>query len=181
MEPQQPFVCPSHTNHYIAVFVLGAIIGGGALFTYGYQKGFTGAKNRVLNHPTGDVFRPVEDVRILSGVVIAVDGSSLTIKAHQFSPFEDPDLANRTVTIASDTKITRRAPGDMQAFQAAMEAFMKKMQSNPKTAGTPPTPPEPVITPIELSAIVAGDTVTVTTLENVATMKSFPASEIEVQ
>ncbi|MFA5997257.1 MAG: hypothetical protein WC791_02085 [Candidatus Paceibacterota bacterium] len=180
-QSSQPLVCPSHQTHYVIAFILGALIGGCALSAYGYHKGFASAYKLVTDSQMGLMFKIPDDVRMLSGVVTAVNADSIVIKTRQNSPFEDPAIASRTIVIATDTKITKRSMGDIDAYRTAMDDFMKKMQSGAKSAGTPPTPPEPVTTTIALSDIKVDDTVTVSTVDNVAFSKSFPASEVQVQ
>jgi len=191
MDQQTPLVCPSHTTQYIGAVIVGIIVGTGASFVYlkqapadssnTYQAGFDAAKNRVLESSMGLMFRAPDDIRTLSGAVTAVDGNQIIIHTESTNPFVDPTLADRTILITSNTKITRISQSNTATFQAEMEAFMKQMQSGKGTGGTPPQPPEPVRTTVSASSILVGDTLIVTAVENIKTSKEFTASEIQIQ
>ena len=146
-----------------------------------YQAGFDATKKLVLESPMGYIFRTPDDVRSLSGTVTRVDGSSITIHTFSTNPFDDPALADRIITVTKDTKITKISLGDPKVFQAEMEAFMKRVQGGKGTPALPPTPPQPTTTTISISGIAKGDILNVTTAENIKTMKTFTASDIQVQ
>lgn len=184
MEPQQPLVCPSHTKQYVYAAGAGFLVGALIVFLLmmgNYQKGFNAAKSLVTASPVGSVFKVQEDVRTYSGSVTTVNSDNITIHIQQTNPFDDPALLDRTVKFTADTKITKSVPGDIKKFQEEMDAFMKKMQSGNTAGAVPPTPPVPTVTTINASDIAVGNTVTVTATENISTMKTFTASEIQVQ
>ena len=118
MEPQQPLICPSHTAQYFGAVVIGLLIGAGASFVFlrqapvgtenTYQAGFDAAKKLVLASTMGNILRTPDDVRSLSGSVIAVNGNSITIHTQSPNPFDDPALADRIIIVTKDTKITKR-------------------------------------------------------------------------
>lgn len=192
MDQQTPLVCPSHATQYLGAIIVGIIIGAGVSFVYfkqapvdssnTYQAGFDAARKLVTESPMGMVFRIPDDIRTLSGTVTAVSGNQITIHTESINPFDDPKLADRTVFITGDTKITKISQGDPKVFQAEMEAFMKTMQSGKRTGGTlPPTPPQPTSTTVLASSVVVGNTLTATAVENIKTSKEFTASEIQIQ
>lgn len=192
MEQQPPLVCPSHTTQYIVAVIVGIIVGVGASFVYfkqapasigggTYQEGFDTARARVLESPMGMIFKTPDDIRTISGAVTAISGNQITIHTESQNPFDDPALADRTITLSSDTKITKLSQGAPADFQAEMDAFMKKMQSGKDVGLLPPVPPEPARTTVEVSGIKVGDTLTVTATENIKIMKEFTASEIQIQ
>lgn len=181
-------MCPAHTTQYIGALIVGIIIGGGASFAYfsktvgtAYQTGFDAAKNRVLGSPMGMMLRSPDDIHSLSGTVTAVSGNSVTIHTQSAYPFDDPSLDDRTVLVTAETKVFKLSQKDPKAMQAEMDAFMKTMQSG-KLASQPTMPPEPFT---RISATVAdiavGDTLSVTTVENIKATKTFSASEIQIQ
>lgn len=191
--PSTPaFICPHHTKHYIVTLILGIIIGAGMSFIYfnqtykdaknSYQSGFETAKKRVLESNMGMIFRTPEDIRAISGKVTMISGNSITIHTESMNPFEEITLNDRIITVTKDTKITKISQGDQKAFQAEMETFMKKMQLGKNTGSLlPPTPPQPVSAIVDISNIVLGDNITITSLENIKTSKNFTASEIQIQ
>jgi hypothetical protein len=187
MEPQtQPLVCPSHTKQYIGVVILGILFGVGIMFVYirqvpqsignsGYQQGFDDAKKLVLESPMGMMFSIPNEIYAVSGVVTEVKGNRITIHTESQNPFYDKSFADRVVSINNDTKITKFLPGNNEAFQIEMQAFMKKIQAG-KNSSTPPTPPIPLIVIVSVSDIKVGDAVTATTQENIKTVPEFTAS-----
>ena len=110
MEPQTPLICPSHTTQYIGTLIVGIALGAGATFVIGggtYQAGFNDAKKLVTESPAGMMFRTPDDIRTISGTVTEVNGNRITIHTQSQNPFDDPALADRIVTITSETKITK--------------------------------------------------------------------------
>lgn len=175
-----------HVSRYsIMAFVLGLIVGGACLYAYGrddYQRGFSDAKNIALNSIFGEMIpSEAEDIRVLSGVVVGVKEGSVTLKADQINPFEDPKLRERVVKIAPDTKITKKDFGDMEAYMAEEEAFMKELEKNSGTTAEPPIPPEINIVSGAFSDIKVDNVIVVIAVDNIATAKSFTASEIQIQ
>lgn len=178
MEQPQPLVCPSHKSHYLYVSIITLIIGGSFGAAYGYQKGFDAAKKLVLQSSVGAIMQTPEDVRSFSGVVTGVQGSTITLHVKSTDPFEDPALLNRTVAIASDTKITKVTQKDEKTIQDEMVTFTKA--SHLSNIAVPP--PSPFASgSATVADIVIGANITVVAVENVKTMKAFAATEIRVQ
>lgn len=192
MDQQQPLVCPSHATQYIVAVIIGILVGAGASSVYfkqapasigggTYQAGFDTARARVLESPMGAMFRTPDDIRTLSGSVTAVSGNRVTIHTTSINPFEDPALDDRIIVITTDTKIFKLTQKTQEVYKAEMDAFMKKMQST-KVSSSPATPPSPSIkTTADLTSITVGATLNVTAVDNIKTMKEFPASEIQIQ
>lgn len=172
----QPLVCPSHKMQYFGAVILGIIIGAAISFAYFTQ---TRPATGVLVGLNPQLQALVE-VRSISGVVTAINGNRITINANPM-PFDDVSTSTeRTVNVASNTQIVKVTQGDMKAFQVQMDAFMKKVQSGKTVGVTPPTPPETTRTTVDISNIKIGDTIGVTTTENIRAVKDFSASEIDV-
>lgn len=178
-------------SQYIGVFLVGIIIGTGVTFVYfkkasasgvnEYQAGFDAAKKLVLESQMGGIFHSPEDVRALAGTVTAVNGNSISIHAQSMNPFEDESLNNRTIIVASDTKITKITQKDSKIMQAEMDVFMKNMKAS-KNSTSSLTPPEPFIrTSSTVTDIKVGDSINVTSLENIKNSKEFSVSEIQIQ
>jgi hypothetical protein len=163
---------------FIVIFLLGGIVGVAAdpylpsavsSAKKSYTAGFAAARKVVEESKYGNLFRTPEDVRVLSGVVASVRGDELTLKVSStVSPFDDAALAERIVRITSETKLTKLVAKDPKAYQ--------KELATPAT-----TPPSPfTLTAISAKDIKEGDSLTVTAVENVKTMREFVASEIRV-
>lgn len=185
---QQPLVCPAHSTQYLTMLLVGVFVGVGLSSIYvkqtsadTYQAGFAAAKKLAEESPVGGMFRIPDDVRRLSGTVTAINGDRIAIHTQSQNPFFDPALVDRVVIVTSNTKITKISSGDTAAFQAALDTYLKNRQTGKKTTGTPPIPPEPVVTTIGVSGIQVGDTLTAITTENISAVKEFTASEIQVK
>ena len=185
----QPLVCPSHTTHYAAMVILGMIIGATALGAYikfapvdesnTYQAGFDAAKKLVEESSIAPMLQTSEDIRSLTGSVTSVEGNRITLHVASMNPFEDKNLADRIVVVTADTKILKLTQKDPKTFQSEMNAFVKKSQ-DPDTA--PSSPPAPVNqTEGTVADITSGDFLSITTAENIKSVKEFSASEIRIQ
>ena len=191
MDQQPSFVCPSHTTHYIIILIAGIMVGAGASFAYlkqvatsegnTYQAGFNAARKLAEDSAVGGIFRAPDDVRTISGTVTAITNNRVSVHVESQNPFADPNLADRTIVINTDTKITKNIPGDIKAFQAEMEDFIEASQTDLKTPVAPPRPPQAKSVTVDTESIAVGDAITVTTSENIKDRKEFSASEIEIQ
>lgn len=193
MDPQTTsFICKTHTAQYIGILIIGILLGTSVSFVYfkqapsngenAYQAGFDAAKKRIEESGLSGVFLAGNEIHTLSGTVTAVNGNLITLQAQPIDPFVDPALTDRTVIITSDTKITKISQDNMQAFQTAIEAFIKNTQTGDETGAVqPPAPSAPTRTAADVSNIAAGDTLTVTAAENIKEAKKISASEIEIQ
>ncbi len=195
MDQNQPLVCKTHTTTYIGIFIIAFIIGsfgGSQIFKlFGimgdntYEAGWSAAKARLASSPNfGMMINTQGEVKTLSGIVEKVQGSNVSIKINPLEPLANPALDSRIVTVTSATKVTRMTPRDPKEVQKEMEVFMKSMQTLPK-AGTPMTTP---VMPPSHSAkqdaafadIKVGDSIMVTTAENIRDSKEFTAMKVQI-
>ncbi|MFZ2831701.1 MAG: hypothetical protein WAZ40_00945 [Minisyncoccia bacterium] len=187
----ETLVCKSHTKEYVGVLIVGLVLGAGASFVFfrqapaiigggAYEEGFNAAKARILESPMGMTFKTPDDIRSISGRVSAISGNRVTIHISSQNPFDDQALVDRTVNIPSDTKITKVSPPDQKAFQAEMDAFVKKVQAGKSAGITPPRLPESTVLIVGIAGVKLGDTITVIATENIKSMKEFSASEVQV-
>ena len=169
----------SHIKQYVAVLIVGILIGAGA--SYMYSKKSPASPYAGMPGNPANLSAMMSEVHILTGTVTAIDGNKITLQA-QPNPFLDASSpAERTVNITSDTKIVKVSSPDMKAFQAESEAYMKKIQSGKGAGVTPPMPPMPIRTIVAVSSIIKGSVITATATENIKSKKSFDATEIQVQ
>jgi hypothetical protein len=121
-------------------------------------------------------------IRTLSGTVTAVNGSSIILHVVSNIPFGDASLNDRTVLIASSTKIVALVPKDPKTFQSEMAALTKAMQSESSTStqiiADPASIKQVIVDPANIKV---GDVIIVTASENIKTLKEFTAGEIQIQ
>ena len=190
-QTQEHFVCKEHTTTYVALFIVAFVVGVGVGIVAvphlppslggvagQYQAGFDAAKKRVEESNLGGILRTPEDVRSLTGFVMAINGNRLSLHTQSMGPFDDPALDDRIVVVNGDTKITTLLPKDIKVFQAELANFSKNQQLGKNTA----QPPEPFTQALaSVSSIMVGDPLIITTLENIRTKNEFTASEIQIQ
>ena len=139
-----------------------------------YSDGFSAARKIVEESRYGNYFRSPDDVRLLSGIVTAVNDTRITLRLSSDNPFDDQTLNERVVLITPDTKILKLVVKDSKAFQTELAEFNK----TPQAISAPQPFTQVAITPQDLKT---GELVTVTTSENVKTMKEFSATEVRVE
>ncbi len=170
-----------HVSLMIIIFVLGIVSG---IFVDPYlpsplsnfKTGFNSARNLAQQSSFGSMFRVPDDIRSLSGTVVAVNGNSLSVKTRSVDPFDNPINNNRIVTVTPNTKIIKTTLMDLKAYQDEMLKFAK--DKNNKSAPAPNMVTESVI---NVSDIHTGDSFTVTSSNNIKTAKEFTAQEIQIQ
>ena len=126
------------------------------------------------------------EIRNLSGTIDLISGDTITLKdVTSANLLSDPGLDIRTVHVSSDTKFYQLTQKDGAQFQKEMEDFQKKMQEQAASAtptNQPLTPPQPQEKKeLSLSDLVVGQSVAVTSSENIGDKKEFTATEISVQ
>lgn len=171
-------------EHYLGVLIFGFILGGIFSFTYfsqaknnSYQAGFDAAKKVVIESGFGGSLITNQDIKVLSGKVVAVDGNRVSIKAQLTSPFDDASLSNRVVIVNNDTRIYNLSLKDSKTMQAEMDEFMKNLRTDKEAV-----PPEPFTTsPASLQDIKVGDNINVISLVNIKNLTEFEVSEIQIQ
>lgn len=185
MEPQNTKYFSKSLIVIVAVFVAGAVIGivadpylPSALSNAkkGYQSGFAAARNLVEDSTLGNFFKTPEDVRSLSGKVTSVNGDRLVMHLSSVNPFDDASLSDRTVIITADTKIVTFVARDPKVYQEDLAKYRAQVSTK---GAIPPQPYTQVSS--DISAIKIGDSLVVTTSENVKTMGEFTAKEIQIQ
>ncbi|MHB8660996.1 MAG: hypothetical protein ACYC75_03670 [Minisyncoccota bacterium] len=118
------------------------------------------------------------DIRGLSGTVTAINGSNITLHVVSNIPF-DASLSDRTILIASSTKIVVLVPKDPKVFQSEMADFTNQVPSKGMQLVAPPKPFTQA--PTNLSNIKIGTYLIVFSSENIKTLKTFTATVIAIQ
>jgi hypothetical protein len=144
-----------------------------------YQAGWDAAKVQLQKSGFG---APVGlEIKTLSGTVDKISGNTLTLKnVSNSDPLADSSLSVRTVQVTKDTKFYQLTQKDQVQFQKEMEEFQKKMkdQSGENPSVTPPSPQDKK--EVALSDIKEGQSVSVTSSENIKDKKEFTATQIEI-
>ncbi len=196
MDQNEPLICKTHTTTYVAIFVIGFVIGtlassliinqntpAGITGDNTYEDGWNAAKARLAaSSQFGVMMSTQSEVMTLRGVVESVSGDKINIKINPLEPLASPTLDSRVVVVTSATKITRIVQPDQKTFQKEMEAFKKSMQTAPQK-GTVIKPPEQQPHTKQDAILVdikVGDTIIATAVENIKEIKEFTAIEIQI-
>ncbi len=146
-----------------------------------FAAGFEAARAKLVKggYIPDPVTMPTTSV---TGVVKDAAATSLTISRPGLDMLDDP--RDVTVTVDSNTEIVRVTPKDPEAYQQEMSAYEQALTVITEDNGGMPELPYPssvMRTPIALSDIPQGSTVTVNTNEPVTRdTASFVARTIEV-
>lgn len=130
------------------------------------------------------------EVKQLFGSITAINGQTVTVALQ--SPrdlFGDPALDERSVTVNNSTKITLLTQKDSAVFQKEMDEFQNRMNAQKPGTAFSATPSELADRAApeffdkkdaDISALQVGQTISITTAENVKDAKSFVAATIEI-
>lgn len=130
------------------------------------------------------------EVKQLFGSITSINGQTVTVALQ--SPrdlFGDPAMDERNVTIDSNTKLTLMTQKDSAVFKKEMDEFQSRMNAQKPGAAFSATPSEMAYRTApqmfdkkdsDISALKVGQTISVTTAENVKNQKSFVAATIEI-
>lgn len=131
-----------------------------------YEDGFNAARKLVEESSLGKMIQSEDDIRFVSGVITAIEGTRVTIHDESVqNPFEKNIPSDRVVVIDQDTQISRYTMGDDTG---------KTISEMPKKFKTVQTK---VATATELRI---GDLLMVTAAENIKTSIEFKATEIQI-
>lgn len=141
----------------------------------GYVKGYTDARDDLRAH--GLLMASVE-TRMFSGTVVSVGDGSLVVKQTSLdtNPTIDKVPDERSVSVASSTKVYRRTEKDPAVLEKEMKAFQGESRNNPDAV-----PPESLIkTAMKLSDISVGTKVVITSDVDVRLLANITATEVVV-
>lgn len=134
----------------------------------GYQAGFEAAKTLVENSSVGNFFKTPDDVRSLSGTIMAIDQDHITFRLDTGNPFDDPTLAVRTAISNASTSVT-------------ILTFTSQPQASTSTATFLVPVASATTTPASMSSLRVGDSIRVIASENIKALREFPVSEIQIK
>lgn len=153
---------------------IGVLLACAAIAFAGWQFGYKAG----ISARTSGLFALPGDIRVLSGTVVAVGESSLSVR-----PFSSSgDSAKPVNVLVGESTViealTYKQPETMRKEQAAFDEALKRM-----VPGTPPPiPPEPFAREkLALKEIKAGDRVVINAEENILGKTEFIASRIGVE
>lgn len=161
---------------FVSVAVVALIIGVGAGFFAGINNGVT--ENKCPQISSNTPFPMPSDIRTVTGTVKSISGNTLVLSV--LPQTMGSNIAERTVSIDSSTKVVQEIQKTSAVFQKEVNAFMKKMNAGDSN-GSSPTPPTPFIEKTaSMSDLTAGMNVVVSTNENVKNKASFVATKISI-
>ena len=165
---------------FVAVFLAGFFTGK----VLGTDNGTQNYKEELKTRLTGTgMFMPEKtEVMLLSGSIKSIQGETLLVSlSYPKDLFSDFSLDERMVTIDAGTKIVRIVAKDATLFQKELEEYQKRRsESGPEDSVklTPPQMFEKRAT--NHSFLKVGQSINITTLENVKDKKNFIAATIEI-
>lgn len=133
---------------FIALIVIGT-----ALVRYASQS-ISNEERRLANENNSKSLVAASDVRSLSGTILSINGSRLTVQI-QSAPSSDQSLNNRTILVNADTKLVK----------------FSQSEESPATYTK---------TAVDITSIKTGDYLTAVAGENIKTLKEFTATEIQI-
>jgi hypothetical protein len=146
---------------------------------------FSIEKNTVVSSSPNNTSRDSDDIRILTGTVTAINGTSITIHTISDDSFEGSVLADRIIFVNASTTITKFIQKDLVVFQDEMAKFRKTTQMNASSSAENTQSVTPPLffnlTTTNFASIKVGDILNVVALENIKLIKEFTASEIRFQ
>ncbi len=130
------------------------------------------------------------EVKQLFGLIKSIDGQTVTV-ALQYPRdlFGDPAMDERNVTVDNSTKITLLTQKDAAVFKKELDEFQSRMNAQKPGAVFSATQSELADRTApeffdrqdaDISALKVGQTISITTAENVKDVKSFVAATIEI-
>lgn len=186
------------------LLVVGSVIGGFLVFsldshlpegysntkkgyTSGYQIGFATSKKLVEESAMGDFFRThvISETFSITGKITAIEGNVMTVNMRLLNPYDNLEMSNRKVLIASTTKF-------MTVRKKAEEAFVREKIAFAKTLAASSTykesqqddesflPQQFVQMTVSSSTLKVGDTVSVIANENIRDSQTFNASKVQI-
>lgn len=175
-----------YTFIFLIVLALGVLIGLEipVIRHRTYNDGWNSARSRIANSQFQFLIDNKSEINDISGVVQSIQGSQIFISTTPLDILSDPELDTRIVQVAPNTKITKNIPRNEEVYKKELSEFMKKLQTPLKAGetvsdvGTPPSPFEE--SQASVNDIKAGDTIVVTTGQNIKNSKSFMALSVHI-
>ena len=165
---------------FISIAVVALIIGVGAGFFAGIKTGinFGVTESKCLQISSNTPFPMPSDIRTVTGTVKSISGNTLVLSV--LPQTIGSNIAERTVSIDSSTKVVQETQKSSAVFQKEVNAFMKKMNAGNSNENSL-TPPTPFIEKTaSVDDLVVGMNVVVSTNENVKNKASFVAAKISI-
>jgi len=165
---------------FISIAVVALIIGAGAGFFAGIKTGINNGvtESKCPQISSNTPFPMPSDIRTVTGTVKSISGNTLVLSV--LPQTIGSNIAERTVSIDSSTKVVQETQKSSAVFQKEVNAFMKKMNAGNSNENSL-TPPTPFIEKTaSVDDLVVGMNVVVSTNENVKNKASFVAAKISI-
>lgn len=145
-----------------------------------FEAGWQAAKEKL--EQSGILPPEPTEIFTVSGTITKISENTIFLKADPvvLNPLAEPAPENRVITVTQQTKFVKQTPKTPEEITKESENFRKALAAL-EPGATPPTPPIPYNEEeIELTDIKAGDTISVTSDQNIKMTTTFEAKEIRV-
>lgn len=155
------------------------VIGGGNGKS-SYQAGYGAARAKLEQ---SGLLRPEPaEIFSLTGTITKISSNTIFLKANQvvLDPLADPAPESRTVIVSSTTKILKQTPKTPDELAAEQEKYRREL-TNMEPDAAAPLPPSPATEEeIKITDLKAGDSIVVTSDENIKFATQITAKEIDL-
>lgn len=197
-QPSLPKISKPAPVFKVLIFILGVLILLVAGFWIGYFINFQCPSAGTINEEaifndgwnaakdtldqSGLIRSEPTEIFTVTGKIIAISGNTISMTADQVvaNPLADQAPTERTVTIPAGTKIIKSTAKTREQLSAEMTAYEKSLaELKPDTER--PSPPLPYAEQeIKLTDLKAGDTISVTSDQNIKFATEIVAKEIKI-
>lgn len=178
---------------FIGVFMVGLIVGGTVYgiadpklpsslsnTKQGYQSGFEASKQLINESEIGALLRknPINEKYSLSGTVQAIEGDRITVDVGMADLNENEAMRTRKVRITASTTLVRVRVKSIEAFETEVATYRESFGVIP--ANKIIAPERFTKTPVAISSVKVGDSVSVVSFQNILTSPEFLAKEFQI-
>ncbi|MFA5099162.1 MAG: hypothetical protein WC461_03070 [Candidatus Paceibacterota bacterium] len=139
-----------------------------------FQAGWDAAKKRLIDSGFISSLGMNAEIKTLNGEIKEINGNKITLKIQPIEPLTDESLDTRIIVVDSTTKIYSMTMKDLKEYQAEVDAYNKKIKTDPKAVS-----PYPFIkTEVSISSLKTGQLINVIADKDIKEVKEFNAVEI---
>jgi len=191
MEPQKNTTSSLSGKHFFVLIVLlilssaiGAVVGG----MY-YPREKVGGQTQssvsysppVISYSNSNVnTNPTQEIHSIFGTVKTIKGNTFTLKENRVQ-VPGATQGDRSIIVNSDTKILKGEMVDSEIAQKQISAYMKNIEDTKKEPVLSLPPDVMRYTEVSPADVKIGDSVVVTTIENIVNQEILIASKIQIE
>jgi hypothetical protein len=145
-----------------------------------FDDGWNAAKNKL--DQSGLIRPEPTEIFTITGKITAITGNKISLKTDQVvtNPLADQAPTARTVTVPTGVKIIKSTTKTREELTAETAAYEKTL-AELKPGAKPPSPPLPYAEEeIKLTDLKAGDTISITSDQNIKFATEIVATEIKI-